>query len=162
MIRNFLPTGLMSMASGWMAGKAAVSAVRATTIACYEFARVLFSESISTRQILPATLLRRPHWRACSVAADPDEGTQWFELLPRSILQGNSHHFFNIDDCPSCTHLRLNIYPDVPVLPACGSLAHRNTPMIGTGGGAGLIWPVASRVGKHWPAMTCISGICLT
>lgn len=40
------------------------------------------------------------------------EDTEWFEVLPRSALQGDSKNSFEIN-CPyAITHLRLNIFPD--------------------------------------------------
>jgi allantoicase len=40
------------------------------------------------------------------------EGTEWFPILGRSTLQGNSKNFFAID-CPTAvTHLKLRIFPD--------------------------------------------------
>lgn len=44
--------------------------------------------------------------------AIPSEHAQWQEILPSVSLAGDSHHFFNIEGNPHCTHLRLNIYPD--------------------------------------------------
>ncbi|TLX56292.1 allantoicase [Stutzerimonas nosocomialis] len=50
---------------------------------------------------------------ACFVKdGDPDEQTQWTEVLPAVELQGNSHHYHAIDDGQPYTHLRFNIYPD--------------------------------------------------
>ncbi|MBY4678398.1 allantoicase [Marinobacterium arenosum] len=43
---------------------------------------------------------------------DPNEDTQWQELLPAVSLQGDSHHLHAINDGRPWTHLRLNIYPD--------------------------------------------------
>ena len=40
----------------------------------------------------------------------PDEG--WEEILPRAALNGDSHHFLEIEDDRVFTHVRLNIYPD--------------------------------------------------
>ncbi len=49
---------------------------------------------------------------ACSCDSAPDESTEWIELVASTALQGNSHHYFEIDN-PACfTHVRLNIYPD--------------------------------------------------
>jgi len=49
----------------------------------------------------------------CFVAeGDPNEDTQWTEVLPSVELQGNSHHYHEINDDRPYTHLRLNIYPD--------------------------------------------------
>ncbi|CDF84767.1 allantoicase [Pseudomonas sp. QL9] len=46
------------------------------------------------------------------VEGDPNEDTQWTEVLPSVELQGNSHHYHEINDDRPYTHLRLNIYPD--------------------------------------------------
>jgi len=43
---------------------------------------------------------------------EPDERTEWVEIVPAKSLQGNSHHFVEIDDDRVWTHLRLNIFPD--------------------------------------------------
>ena len=40
----------------------------------------------------------------------PEEG--WESLLPKTNLQGNAHHYIDIDDDRSWTHVRLNIFPD--------------------------------------------------
>lgn len=48
---------------------------------------------------------------ACCDDADvPEEG--WTELLAKTTLQGNAHHFVDVDSELVWTHLRLNIYPD--------------------------------------------------
>ncbi len=50
---------------------------------------------------------------ACtSEAMTPTKKTEWWELLPKVDLQGDSHHFHPLANDRSCTHLRLNIYPD--------------------------------------------------
>lgn len=49
---------------------------------------------------------------ACNSKGDPDANTVWVELLPASSLNGNSHHFHEIQDERVWTHLRLNIFPD--------------------------------------------------
>ena len=49
---------------------------------------------------------------ACYEAIDPDENTQWTELIPKSDLQGDNQCFFPVTDENTWTHLRLNIYPD--------------------------------------------------
>jgi allantoicase len=50
---------------------------------------------------------------ACtSEATDPGEDAGWWELLPAVNLKGNAHHFQPLANDRSCTHLRLNIYPD--------------------------------------------------
>ncbi len=43
---------------------------------------------------------------------DPDENTQWTEILPAVELQGNSQHLHSIDSDQPFSHLRFNIYPD--------------------------------------------------
>ncbi|MFT3807497.1 allantoicase [Arenimonas sp.] len=43
---------------------------------------------------------------------DPGAATEWFELLPRVPLQGNSHHYHALDGARPVSHVRLNIYPD--------------------------------------------------
>ncbi|TBU98066.1 allantoicase [Stutzerimonas kirkiae] len=50
---------------------------------------------------------------ACFVAAgDPDQETQWTEVLPAVELCGDSHHYHALDCAQPFTHLRFNIYPD--------------------------------------------------
>jgi len=49
---------------------------------------------------------------ACQVDIDPDENTQWTELVPRSNLEGDSQQYFSVDNENSWSHIRLNIYPD--------------------------------------------------
>ena len=44
--------------------------------------------------------------------AEPDEGTQWFELLAEVPLYGNRHHYHALDGARPCTHVRVNIFPD--------------------------------------------------
>jgi len=39
-------------------------------------------------------------------------GTEWFELLPRSPLQGDSQNLFAVEVPRRVTHLRLHIFPD--------------------------------------------------
>lgn len=49
----------------------------------------------------------------CFVAeGEPNDDTQWSEVLSSVELQGNSHHYHEISDERPYTHLRLNIYPD--------------------------------------------------
>jgi allantoicase len=49
---------------------------------------------------------------ACFSTAVADENSDWQTLIPSTSLQGNSHHYFEIDN-PGCfTHVRLNLYPD--------------------------------------------------
>jgi allantoicase len=49
---------------------------------------------------------------ACYSTTPADENSDWKTLIPSTSLQGNSHHYFDIDN-PACfTHIRLNLYPD--------------------------------------------------
>ena len=52
----------------------------------------------------------------CMMPGVPDaralEHAKWFELLPKSLLQGDSKNLFAIDSDKTVTHLRLNIFPD--------------------------------------------------
>ncbi|MCP4335040.1 MAG: allantoicase [Gammaproteobacteria bacterium] len=49
---------------------------------------------------------------ACYSVTPADDSSDWQTLIPSISLQGNSHHYFEIDN-PACfTHIRLNIYPD--------------------------------------------------
>ena len=41
-----------------------------------------------------------------------DVTTEWIELLEKTELQGDSHHFLRIGNRDNWTHLRLNIFPD--------------------------------------------------
>jgi allantoicase len=47
----------------------------------------------------------------CTSDEDVPTG-EWTELLPRTDLQGDSHHLLAIENSSVWTHLRLNIYPD--------------------------------------------------
>ncbi len=49
---------------------------------------------------------------ACNSAGDPDDNTDWVNLIASVSLSGDSHHYFEIDEGASFTHIRLNIYPD--------------------------------------------------
>ncbi|MCW2881752.1 MAG: Allantoicase [Sphaerisporangium sp.] len=42
----------------------------------------------------------------------PGEGTEWFELLPRTRLQPDTRHRFRLPGDRVATHVRLDIYPD--------------------------------------------------
>ncbi len=49
---------------------------------------------------------------ACYSVTPANDSSDWQTLIPSTSLQGNSHHYFEIDN-PACfTHIRLNIYPD--------------------------------------------------
>jgi allantoicase len=62
--------------------------------------------------------------QASNVAAEPDQHTQWTELLPSAPLEGNQRNFFELRSAGIWTHLKLNIYPDggVARLRAYGTL----------------------------------------
>ena len=49
---------------------------------------------------------------ACEITGDPDDSTEWTELLSKSTLEGISQNFFEIDSDQRWTHVRLHIYPD--------------------------------------------------
>ncbi|GLU31763.1 allantoicase [Trinickia caryophylli] len=42
----------------------------------------------------------------------PDASTRWTGIVASVSLQGNSHHYLDVQDCAVYTHLRLNLYPD--------------------------------------------------
>ncbi|MDH3430875.1 MAG: allantoicase [Gammaproteobacteria bacterium] len=48
---------------------------------------------------------------AC-VSEDDIPAGNWTEILEKTDLQGDAHHYAEIDDSSVWTHLRLNIYPD--------------------------------------------------
>lgn len=50
--------------------------------------------------------------QAAACADAPDSQTEWVDIAPARSLQGNAHHFVEIDDPRVWTHLRLNIFPD--------------------------------------------------
>lgn len=51
--------------------------------------------------------------QACYCEEDPDEHTQWHDLIAPYSLSGNSHHFIPLPQHGQAfTHVRLNIYPD--------------------------------------------------
>ena len=49
---------------------------------------------------------------ACYSKTAPDDSSDWQTLIPSTSLQGNSHHYFDIDNASCFTHIRLNLYPD--------------------------------------------------
>ncbi len=49
---------------------------------------------------------------ACSSKQEPDESTNWVTLVPAQDLQGNSHHYYEVNNDQVWTHLRLSIFPD--------------------------------------------------
>lgn len=48
----------------------------------------------------------------CHSNTQPDESTQWHELVPRMDLQGGSKHYVEINEPRPWTHVRFHIYPD--------------------------------------------------
>ena len=49
---------------------------------------------------------------ACYSEQNPDENSEWEELIPASNLSGDKHHYIEIHNDNVWTHLRLNIFPD--------------------------------------------------
>lgn len=50
---------------------------------------------------------------ACLIdEGEPGTDTQWFPILASVNLSGNRHHYFAIDSAVTCSHVRLNLYPD--------------------------------------------------
>jgi len=49
---------------------------------------------------------------ACYSDGDPDITSEWVNLIPSVSMKGDSHHYFEINDSRSFSHIRLNIYPD--------------------------------------------------
>lgn len=49
---------------------------------------------------------------ACTVSGDPDETTEWTEVLATSPLGPDAHHYFASASGGIFTHVRLHIYPD--------------------------------------------------
>lgn len=49
---------------------------------------------------------------ACYSETTPDENSEWITLIPTTEIQGNSHHYLEIETPRVCTHVRLNIFPD--------------------------------------------------
>lgn len=50
--------------------------------------------------------------QACCSTTPPDASTVWTEIVSPMSLSGNSHHFVELNDARTWSHLRLNIYPD--------------------------------------------------
>src|SRR5438067_2305820 len=50
---------------------------------------------------------------ACHVDSDvPPDNADWQTLVPPTTLQGNQHHYVEVNDARAFTHLRVNLYPD--------------------------------------------------
>jgi allantoicase len=43
---------------------------------------------------------------------DPDATTEWVEVVPPTTLQGNRHHYVEVDSSRAFSHVRVNLYPD--------------------------------------------------
>lgn len=51
--------------------------------------------------------------QGCYSLTEPDDSTQWVDIVPSMPLSGDAHHFVDVsDDDRVWTHVRLNIYPD--------------------------------------------------
>jgi len=50
--------------------------------------------------------------QACLATPEPDEHTQWTELLPYSSLTGDQRNFFELTSTGVWSHVKLNIFPD--------------------------------------------------
>ncbi|MBI1873832.1 MAG: allantoicase [Acidobacteria bacterium] len=46
------------------------------------------------------------------VASLTKDSSLWFELVPRTLLRGNTENLIAVPESPRVTHIRLNIYPD--------------------------------------------------
>ncbi len=49
---------------------------------------------------------------ACHLSQDPDEFTQWTEILANVEVEPGSHNLLDVDNDETWTHIRLNIFPD--------------------------------------------------
>ncbi|ABC27975.1 Allantoicase [Hahella chejuensis KCTC 2396] len=49
---------------------------------------------------------------ACYCLGEPDAGTQWTEILPKTSVNAHSQNLIKVDSADNWTHVRLNIYPD--------------------------------------------------
>jgi allantoicase len=49
---------------------------------------------------------------AAQVEGDPNDATDWHEILPMQPLGPSAHHYFECSDASVWSHLRLHIYPD--------------------------------------------------
>ena len=48
----------------------------------------------------------------CLSETNPDETTEWAEIVPKRVLDADSHNFFEVASSKHFNHLRLHIYPD--------------------------------------------------
>ena len=49
---------------------------------------------------------------ACNVKTEPDQSTEWTEILPLSPLGPSAHHYFRATTDAVWSHVRLHIHPD--------------------------------------------------
>jgi allantoicase len=50
---------------------------------------------------------------ACFCEGDePDKSARWVELIPQSVLDGDSQHQYPVTGSDTYTHVRINLYPD--------------------------------------------------
>ena len=49
---------------------------------------------------------------ACFSDTAPDDSTEWTMLIPKTGLNGDSHHYYEINNDACFNHVRLNIFPD--------------------------------------------------
>jgi len=43
---------------------------------------------------------------------EPDQSASWVEMIPQSVLEGDSQHQYAVNDAGTYTHVRINLYPD--------------------------------------------------
>lgn len=48
----------------------------------------------------------------CLDNGDPNADTEWVEVVPPTTLQGNRHHYVEVDSARAFSHVRVNLYPD--------------------------------------------------
>jgi len=48
----------------------------------------------------------------CLSETDPDDATEWTEIVPKTALDADSHNFVEVESNERFNHLRLHIYPD--------------------------------------------------
>ncbi len=74
-------------------------------------------EAIVRRVEIDTTHFKGNYPDTCSlgvarIAGDPNDATDWEELLPRSTLRPHAPHVFELRLAAPATHVRLNMYPD--------------------------------------------------
>ena len=50
--------------------------------------------------------------QACYAEQTPNDSSIWFDVLSAQTLQGNQHHYFEIEPSAKVSHLRITIFPD--------------------------------------------------